>query len=120
MLLKTGKALSDVIHIFRDILDVRPSCVQSVVAKKESQVAEYIREIRVTTKKKETRLTLFESLPCCGCLSPRRRTKKPAPLGSPSVFVLDFGLYGPYSVGLAACHHVCRNLHSPATSTKYS
>lgn len=43
VLLKAGKALSDVIEIFRDILDVHPSGVQSVVAKKESRVAKYRR-----------------------------------------------------------------------------
>lgn len=54
VLLKAGKALSDVIEIFRDILDVHPSGVQSVVAKKESRVAEYRRDSH-HDKKKQTK-----------------------------------------------------------------
>lgn len=37
VLLKAGETLFDVIEILRDILDVHPSGVQPVVAKKESR-----------------------------------------------------------------------------------
>lgn len=49
VLLKVGEALFDVIEILRDILDVHPSGVQPVVAKKESR---RIQERFVMTKKR--------------------------------------------------------------------
>jgi len=52
VLLKAGEALSDIIVILRDILDVHPSGVQSVVTKKESR---RIQKRFVTMSKKEKR-----------------------------------------------------------------
>lgn len=120
MLLKAGEALSDVIEILCNILDVHPSGVQSVIVKKKKVESQNTGEIYHKKKEKEVRFTSSESPPCCALPSPRRQTKRPLSLGSPSVSVSGFESRAHDSAEPAACHPACSYLQLPATLAKHS